>query len=109
LLAVNHEISDDRVKAGMKEAQEKLNEQKKLLKGCNREINEAHAEKSQLVKDMNNVQLQVQELEHKMSKCNKDTNDAAKLVCETIPCLEFCQFRVSVNCLVCLQCFGVVG
>ena len=70
------------LKDGLKEVQERLNAQKKLLKGCNREIGEAHAEKSQLVKDMNNMQLQVQELEHKVSKCNKDSNDAAKLVCD---------------------------
>ena len=60
--------------------QDKLNAQKNLLKGCNEEINEAHAEKSQLIKDVSNTQLQVQELEHKVNKCNKDTNDAAKLV-----------------------------
>ena len=70
------------LKDGLKEVQERLNAQKKLLKGCTREIGEAHAEKSQLVKDMNNMQLQVQELEHKVSKCNKDSNDAAKLVCD---------------------------
>ena len=72
------------MKAGLKDVQERLNAQKKLLKGCNREIGEAHAEKSQVVKDMSNMQLQVQELEHKVSKCNKDTNDAAKLVRETV-------------------------
>ena len=60
--------------------QDKLNAQKNLLKGCNREIGEAHAEKSQLMKAISNSQLQVQELDHKVNKCNKDTNDAAKLV-----------------------------
>ena len=62
------------------DAQERLNAQKKLLKGCNREIGEAHAERTQLVKDMSKVQLHFQELEHKVNKCNKDTNDAARLV-----------------------------
>jgi len=68
------------VKASLKEVQDKLNAQKNLLKGCNREIGEAHAEKSQLLKDLNNTQLDILELERKISKCNKDTNDAAKLV-----------------------------
>ena len=68
------------MKASLKEVQEKLTAQKQLLKGCNREINEAHAEKSHLVKDISNVQLQVQELNHKVDKCKKDTNEAAKLV-----------------------------
>jgi len=64
--------------------QDKLNAQKTLLKGCNHEISEAHGEKTHLLKDMSNMELQVQELEHKVSKCNKDTNDAAKLVCKYI-------------------------
>ena len=77
-----YEICVERVKASLKEVQDKLTAQKNLLKGCNREINEAHAEKSQIGKDISNTQLQIQELEHKVSKCNKDTNDAAKLVSE---------------------------
>ena len=72
------------MKSALKELQEKLNAQKNLLKGCSREINEANAEKAQITKDMSNVQLQVQELEHKVAKCNKDTNDAVKLVNETV-------------------------
>jgi len=32
------------------------------------------------MKAISNSQLQVQELDHKVNKCNKDTNDAAKLV-----------------------------
>jgi len=86
---VNRAVSVDGVQTGLKEVQERLNAQKKLLKGCNHEIGAAHAEKSQLVKDMSNVQLQVQELEHKVSKCNKDTNDAAKLV---HVCCDFAEF-----------------
>jgi len=72
--------STDCVKAGLKDVQDKLTAQKNLLKGCNREINEAHGEKTHLTKDLSNAQLQIQELEHKVNKCNKDTNDAAKLV-----------------------------
>ena len=68
------------MQASLKEVQDRLNAQKNLLKGCNHEISEAHAEKSQLTKDISNTQLEIQELEHKVSKCNKDTNDAAKLV-----------------------------
>jgi len=67
-------------KASLSELQEKLNAQKNLLKGCNREINEAQAERSRLAKDISNTQLEIQELELKVNKCNRDTNDAAKLV-----------------------------
>jgi len=94
------------VQAGLKEVQEKLNAQKTLLKGCNREIGEAHAEKSQLVKDMNNKQLEVQELEHKVSKCNKDTNDAAKLVYAVHYIMDIALISVIFTCL---QCFDTVG
>jgi len=73
-------ISANLLQASLKEVQDKLNAQKNLLKGCNHEISQAHAEKSQLTKDVSDTQLQIQELEHKVTKCNKDTNDAAKLV-----------------------------
>jgi len=79
-LDLNREISADLLQASLKEVQDKLNAQKHLLKGCNHEISEAHAEKAQITKDVSDTQLQIQELEHKVSKCNKDTNDAAKLV-----------------------------
>jgi len=68
--------------------QDKLNAQKTLLKGCNHEISEAHGEKTQLMKEISNTDLQIQELDHKVSKCNKDTNDAAKLVCKSMSCIN---------------------
>jgi len=77
------------VKTSLKELQEKLNTQKNLLKGCNQEISEAQAQRAQLVKDISNTQLDIQELEHKVSKCNKDTNDAAKLVSEYVFTMSF--------------------
>ena len=64
----------------MKEAQAKLNAQKDLLKSCNKDINEKLVEQKSLGKEASAAALQVQELEHKVSKCNKDAKEAAKQV-----------------------------
>jgi flagellar biosynthesis GTPase FlhF len=79
----NKLLDSFKFQAQLKEAQEKLNAQKDLLKGCSKEINEMQAERSRIVKDFNNAQLQLQELQHKETKYQKESKDAAKLVGST--------------------------
>ena len=65
----------------MQKTQAALTQQKALLKECNKDINEKLAEQQKLQKEMNDAQLQVKEIEHKITKCNKECIDAAKQVC----------------------------
>jgi chromosome segregation ATPase len=80
--------------AQLKDVQGQLTNQKELLKGCSKEISEMQAERSQIARDFNNAQLQLQELAHKETKCQKDSKDAAKLV--GLPCcmILFLPFRL---------------
>ena len=68
----------------MKKAKDVLNSQKDLLKACNKDINERLAEQKELQQDSKAAQLQMQEMEHKISKCNKDAKDAARQVCRKL-------------------------
>ena len=65
----------------MQKAQTALTEQKALLKERNKDINEKLAEQKKLQKEMNDAQLEVKEMEHKITKCNKECHDAAQQVC----------------------------
>ena len=65
----------------VKEAQAALSKQKELLKACNKDINAKISEQHALQKDDKTAQVQLQELEHKVTKCNKDAKDAARQVC----------------------------
>ena len=64
----------------MKAAQAMLAAQKELLKACNKDISEKINDQRALQKDDNAAQLQLQELEHKVTKCKKDAKDAARQV-----------------------------
>jgi structural maintenance of chromosome 2 len=62
------------------DAQTAVAQQKALLKACNQDINQKLSEQQKLQKDVNDAQLQVQEMDHKVAKHNKDSHDAAKQV-----------------------------
>ncbi|XP_077867621.1 structural maintenance of chromosomes protein 2-like [Saccoglossus kowalevskii] len=64
----------------VKEAQSDLNKQKQKLKECDKDINTKSSEMQKLKSEDNDTQLKIQELEHKISKHNKDSKDAAKMV-----------------------------
>ena len=64
----------------VRDAQAALAQQKALLKECNKDINQKLGEQQKLQKDVNDAQLQVQEMDHKVTKHNKDSHDAAKQV-----------------------------
>jgi len=57
-----------------------LNKQKDLLKACNKDIQAKLGEQKQMTKDINNIQLQLQELQHNVTKSKKESEDAARLV-----------------------------
>jgi len=73
------QIADDK-KAAVKEAEESLTKQKETLKECSAQISDKNKEKSQLNKEVCGNLLQLKELEHKISKMNKDSHDAARRV-----------------------------
>ena len=64
----------------MKEAQEGVNKQKALLKACNQDIQAKVTEQKNLQKESHASDLKIQELEHKVSKFQKDSKDAARQV-----------------------------
>lgn len=61
-------------------AQEALNEQKEKLRACNKDIVQHQGEQQKLHKDINKAELQAQDLQHKVSKVNRDSADASKQV-----------------------------
>ncbi|XP_033737632.1 structural maintenance of chromosomes protein 2-like isoform X2 [Pecten maximus] len=67
-------------KALVKEAQSELNKQKELLKACNSDINQKVEEQHSLTKEHHAAELKIQELEHKMSKFQSDSQAAARQV-----------------------------
>ena len=64
----------------MKEAKKELDRQKAVLKDCNTDIQGHIGEQQNLMKEDQEMQLQIQELEHTMSKYQRDTKDAANKV-----------------------------
>ena len=91
----------------MQEVQGRLDDQKQLLRACDKDISERAQEQQALHKQVNQVQLQVQETEHKLSKMTKDSRDAARQVGDGgLVCVCVC---VCVNCVcVCVRACGVV-
>ena len=67
----------------MKEAQADLNKKKDVLKACNKDIQTHLTEQRNLLKENDAAELEGQELEHKITKCNKDSKEAAKTVNNT--------------------------
>ncbi|KAL5017230.1 hypothetical protein ScPMuIL_006819 [Solemya velum] len=67
-------------KDAVKEAQALLNKQKQLLKSCNKDISDKVCEQRDMQKDCHNSELKIQELEHKISKFQKDSRDSARQV-----------------------------
>lgn len=66
--------------AKVSEAQTAVARHKDLLKGCNREIGQHQAEQKRVHNECTNSQLKLQELEHKLHKCGKDSKEAARQV-----------------------------
>ena len=64
----------------MKAAQAELNKQKELLKSRNKDINDKVMEQRELQKEGNKSELAIKELEHKITKHQKDARDAVKMV-----------------------------
>lgn len=64
----------------MKAAQGELNKHKDLLKARNKDITAAATEQRALQKESSAAQLKVQELQHKVTKVQKDSQDAARQV-----------------------------
>ena len=64
----------------VKEAQDALNKQKDLLKARNKDISERTNEKKFLEKEHNAAQLKIQELDYKVTKCTKESQDASRTV-----------------------------
>lgn len=67
-------------KEAVKEAKKELDRQKAVLKDCNTDIQGHIGEQQTLMKEDQEMQLQLQELEHTMSKYQRDTKDAANKV-----------------------------
>lgn len=64
----------------VKAAQEEVNKQKALLKECDKDIGQKVAEQKNLQKEGHTAEIKIKELENKISKMQKDSNDAARLV-----------------------------
>ena len=71
-----HLSAQDEVKG----AQGELNKHKDLLKARNKDINAAATQQRALQKESSAAQLKVQELQHKVTKGQKDSQDAARQV-----------------------------
>ena len=64
----------------MKAAQEEVNKQKALLKACDKDIGQKVAEQKSLQKEGHSAEIKIKELDNKITKMQKDSNDAARLV-----------------------------
>ncbi|XP_069779104.1 structural maintenance of chromosomes protein 2 [Narcine bancroftii] len=67
-------------KEAVKKAQDKLAKQKEAIKSHNKEIQSKNNSSSELVKQKNEAQLKIQELEHNINKHKRDTADATAKV-----------------------------
>lgn len=65
---------------GVKAAQADVAQQKELLKARNKDINAAAAEQRGLQKEASNGQLKIQESQHKITKLQKDSQEAGRQV-----------------------------
>ena len=57
-----------------------MKKQKDLLKACDNDINNAVAEQRSLQKEHGDSELKIKEMEHKISKGQKESQDAARQV-----------------------------
>ncbi|XP_065657312.1 structural maintenance of chromosomes protein 2 isoform X2 [Hydra vulgaris] len=73
------EISQSKM-AAVKNAEDMLHNQKEILKHCNENITNLSKEKNQIVKESSNNALLLKDLMHRISKINKETQDAANKV-----------------------------
>lgn len=67
--------------AEVQQAQDALNKHKETLKLYNKDIAQKESEKKDLNRESNECGLKIQELEHKITKFQKDSKDASKYVC----------------------------
>ncbi|XP_055956394.1 structural maintenance of chromosomes protein 2-like [Patella vulgata] len=70
----------DNQKSAVLQAQEAVNKQKLLLRAKNKEIGEKVAEQRTCQKEIKTTKLEMQDLDHKITKHQKDFRDAIKLV-----------------------------
>ena len=66
--------------ARVKECQENLNQQKELLNACNKEIRVATKELKGFQDENKKIQLEIQELDHKKNKLQKESKDTVSQV-----------------------------
>ena len=66
--------------AQVKEALDALTKHREMLKSYNQEISQKDADKRALNKESNECGLKIQELNHNISKVQKDSKDAGKYV-----------------------------
>ena len=64
----------------VKEAKKELDGQKAILKECNADIQSRIGEQRDLMKEDQDTQLQIKEMEHTMAKYQRDSKDAANKV-----------------------------
>lgn len=67
-------------KKAVHEAADELNKQKEALKACNEAISEKVGEQRDLQKQGQDIQLELKEMEHKVSKFQRDSKEAATKV-----------------------------
>jgi len=67
-------------KKAVQEAADELNKQKEALKTCNEAISEKVGEQRELQKQGQDIQLELKEMEHKVSKFQRDSKEAATKV-----------------------------
>ena len=60
--------------------QERLSEQRALLKACNTQLSSRLADQQTAKRDANTAQLRLQEMEHRLGKMTRDSRDAARQV-----------------------------
>lgn len=78
-------------KSAVKDAQEQVKRQKETLKACSESITAKSKEKGQLLKEASNGQLNMKEMEHKIVKIKKDSQDATNRVEHMIDKYEWIQ------------------
>ena len=64
----------------VKAAQEEVNKQKALLKACDKDIGQRVAEQKNIQKEGHNAEIKIKELDNKITKMQKDSNDATRQV-----------------------------
>jgi len=76
-------------KKAVQEAADELNKQKEALKTCNEAISEKVGEQRELQKQGQDIQLELKEMEHKVSKFQRDSKEAATKVEQMLEMYEW--------------------